>query len=142
METNNNETKEGAGAVLERRSEGVAGSSREVSKTDEIPPAVSTAGREDNGEKKVQNHVKKPALVERKTELSGCGMQSKNNLTSKSISEMLEERAFNLPPEELENHGELIFFLIDRIDRVSDKLDRKIDRLGRKVIEIEKSGRP
>jgi hypothetical protein len=138
METNNNETKVGAGAVLERRSEGVAGSSREVSKTDEMPPAEG----DDKGLKKAPNHMMKPALVEGKTELSGCGIQSKNNLISKSISEMLEERAFNLPPEELENHGELIFFLIDRIDRVSEKLDRKIDRLGSKVIEIEKSGRP
>jgi hypothetical protein len=38
----------------------------------------------------------------------------------------------------LENHGDLIFFLFDRMDRTTARQDRKIERISRRIAELER----
>ena len=150
MLPDNNQPAVGASGLRERRSDGIAGSSREVSKMDAAPCAGTV--QVNNGCEKgktpalpeatspVKPPVKKPVLVERKTELSGCGVTLKKK-TRLSVIEQVEELGPGIPQEELENHGDLLFVLFDRMDRIAARQDLKFERFDRRITDLEEQGR-
>ena len=73
----------GSDKIPQRRSEGVAGPSREVSKNDHVPSGAIDAGRENEEREWARRHVPEdgPAFkpvrtVFRKTEMSGSGPET------------------------------------------------------------------
>ena len=93
--------------------------------------------QENNAQDYAKLPAKKTVRVKRKTELDGCGVPGKIKKPLPSRDERAAGLAPNLPPEDLENHGELLFLLFDRIDRVAARQDRKFDRIQLRLDELE-----
>ena len=94
MKTNEQENKTGESfGIPERRSEGVAGPSREVSKRDASASGADIAGQENEELEWMRRHVPPdPFLAERKTEIIGCGVRTRHTVRKKrSVKE--RERA-------------------------------------------------
>jgi hypothetical protein len=139
METTNKPT-DGAGTIPGRRSDGIAGPSREVSQRDGYASLPDENGQENSELTWAKRHIRDPVTVERKTELAGCGLPHRKKKIPPA-EERRESLATVLPPEVLENHGDLLFFLFDRMDRTTARQDRKIERISRRVAELEERGR-
>ena len=73
METTDKPT-DGAGTIPGRRSEGIAGPSREVSQRDGAASPKDKNEPENSELAWAKRHIKEPVTVERKTELAGCGL--------------------------------------------------------------------
>lgn len=133
-----------------RRSEGVTGPSREVSQRDGNAPGAAGTGQEDRELAWARRHVPEeavqeaprpaPRLVERKTELPGSGMPARKKYRS-TVAEKAANLTIDVPPEILENNGELVFILLDHMDRIGERQDRKIDRIHRRLLELERGRR-
>lgn len=139
METTDKPT-DGAGTIPGQRSDGIAGPSREVSQRDGAASPKDENGQENNELAWAKRHIREPVTVERKTELAGCGLPHRKKKIP-SAEERMGNLAIVLPPEVLENHGDLIFFLVDRMDRTTARQDRKIERISRRIAELEERGR-
>jgi len=148
MTTDNDENRTGEfQEVPRRRSEGVAGPSREVSQRDQ-QPSCAAAGRQMDELAWAQRHIPeepvsvdrktRPRLVERKTEILGCGVPVKQR--TPSLKEKAENLSVDLPPEMLENNGDLIFLLLDHMHRIAGRQDKKIDRISRRLSALEERG--
>lgn len=136
METTNTET-DGAGTIPGQRNEGITGPSREVSQRDGAASPNNENGQENNELAWAKRHIREPVTVERKTELAGCGLPHRKKKIP-SAEERMGNLAMVLEPEVLENHGNLIFFLVDRMDRAAARQDRKIERISRRIAELER----
>ena len=138
---NTNKPTDGTVEIPVRRSDGIAGPSREVSQKDGAASFEDEAGQENSELEWAKRHIKEPVTVERKTELAGCGLPHRKKKIP-SAEERMRNLAIVLPPEVLENHGDLIFFLVDRMDRTTARQDRKIERISRRVGELERGRSP
>jgi len=69
--------------IPERRSEGVAGPSREVSKRDASASGADIAGQENELEWARRHVPPDPFLAERKTEIIGCGVRTRHTVRKK-----------------------------------------------------------
>jgi len=138
---NTNKPTDGTVEIPVRRSDGIAGPSREVSPRDGAASFEDEAGQENSELEWAKRHIKEPVTVERKTELAGCGLPHRKKKIP-SAEERMRNLAVVLPQEVLENHGDLIFFLVDRMDRTTARQDRKIERISRRVAELERGRTP
>jgi hypothetical protein len=78
----NDESAGKSSGISERRSEGIAGHSREVSKRDERMPLPDEARQENEELEWAKRHIREepvPQQVERKTEIIGCGVRVKRS---------------------------------------------------------------
>jgi hypothetical protein len=112
-----------------------------VSQRDGAASPTDEAGRENNELAWAKRHIKEPVDVERKTELAGCGLPHRKKKTLVSAEERKENLAIDLLQEALENHGDLLFLLFDRMDRNTARQDRKIERISQRVAKLEERGR-
>jgi len=85
MKTNEQENKtEESFGISTRRSEGVAGPSREVSKRDAAASGADIAGQENEEPGWRRRHVPPdPFLAERKTGIIGCGVRTRLKVRKK-----------------------------------------------------------
>ncbi len=109
--------------------------------------AITGAGDFGNGTREENNelawarrHIREPVEVERKTELAGWGVGHRKKQTRPPGKERENPLPIDLPAEEPENYGDIIFLLYDRMDRLAARQDRKIARLSRRVSELEERG--
>ena len=133
----------GSFLIPERRGNGIAGPSQEVSQRDQMRSCTAAcAGQEISELEWARRHVKDepvPRLVERKTEIIGCGVPS-GKKRSLNLREKAENISIDLSPEMLENNGDLIFLLLDHMDRIAERQDTKIKRLQNRVSALEERG--
>jgi hypothetical protein len=132
--------------VSQRRSEGIAGPSREVSQRDQNPSCTGEgAGRENNELAWAQRHIPEepvtkgktaPRLVQRKTEITGCGIASGKKRAS-ILREKAEHLTIDIPAEALENNGDLVFLLLDHMHRIAERQDKKFERVYRRLSVLE-----
>ena len=73
METNTNESTDGVHEIPGRRSDGVAGASREVSGMDGMASSTDGAGQKNNGTLNLKSDGTNPGLT-RKSAAAGSGM--------------------------------------------------------------------
>ncbi len=151
MTTSNDEHRTGEPSVIpQRRSEGIAGPSREVSQRDQNPSCTPEgAGRENDELAWAQRHIPeepvsldrnaRPRLVRRKTEMIGCGVPAGKKRTS-ALREKAGHLSIDLPPEVLENNGEIVFLLLDQMHRIAERQDKKIDGISRRLSALEERG--
>jgi hypothetical protein len=136
-------TTQGSSGIPERRETGIAGPSNEVLQRDQTTSCAAACARQEISELEwARRHVHDepaPHLVERKTEIIGCGVPA-GKKRSLLLREKAENISIDLPPESWENNGDLIFLLLDRMDRISGRLDKKIERLHRRLSAIEERG--
>ena len=141
MTTSEQENTTGGSFVIpERRGNGIAGPSQEVSQRDQMRSCTAAcAGQEISELEWARRHVKDepvPRLVERKTEIIGCGVPS-GKKRSLNLREKAENISIDLSPEMLENNGDLIFLLLDQMHRIAERQDKKIERLQCRISEME-----
>jgi hypothetical protein len=122
-------------------SDGIAGLSHDISITGAGAFPADGDGVENNELAWAQRQTKEPVTVERKTELAGWGVRRRKKTTRPSAEERVNPVTIDLPAEEPENHGDVIFLLYDRMDRLIARQDRKIERLSRRVSGLEERGR-
>jgi hypothetical protein len=96
METTDKPT-DGAGTIPGRRSEGIAGPSREVSQRDGAASPKDKNEPENSELAWAKRHIKEPVTVERKTELAGCGLPHRKKKIP-SAEEIMGSLAIVLPP--------------------------------------------
>ena len=159
--TEENETAGKSPGISERRSEGVTGSSREVSKRDEKMPGAEGAGQETkeparDGEQtpgEPGNDTKPaPRLVERKTELRGLGIGARRE--PQTTTRRRTERDLAGPNPEVPCRKtekairDLVASLMERQDRMNEEIFLKINDLGYRlndaeedIVDLKKQGR-
>lgn len=124
MSTNDKTTGKFLG-ISERRRKGVAGPSREVSKRDENMP-LPEAGQENDELEWARRHIPEepvPRMVERKTEIIGCGVRfEKTKLVSLTAEEMLRKR---------------IRIITDQQDRKQEEMRQQLNTLRNRIEKIE-----
>ena len=131
----------GSFEIRGQKENGIAGPSQEVSKRDQTASctAVVCAGQEISELEWARRHMKDepvPRLVERKTEIIGCGVPS-GKKRALYLREKAENVSIDLPPESLENNGDLVFLLLDHMHRIAERQDKKIERLQCRISEME-----
>ena len=132
----------GSSGVQEQKGNGIAGPSQEVSQRDQMASCTACAGQEMSELEWARRHVidePVPRLVQRKTEIIGCGVPA-GNKRALYLREKTENISIDLPPEMLENNGDLIFLLLDHMHRIEERQNRKIERLQRQLSEVEELG--
>ncbi len=132
----------GSSGVKMQKGNGIAGPSQEVSKRDQTVSCTACAGPEISELKWARRHINDvpaPRLVQRKTEIIGCGVP-KGKTRSFNLREKAENISIDLSPEMLENNGDLIFLLLDHMHRIAERQDMKIKRLERRLSEVEEQG--
>jgi hypothetical protein len=146
MKTNEQENTTGGSLQIPvRRSTGVTGPSREVSKRDAAASGSDKAGLENNNvgtsdtTKKITH--KAPRLVERKTGLRGQGIgasrESKSTIRKRTVQDI-----YSSDPEvtyvkaEMANR-DLVCTLMERQDRMNEAIFLKINDLGYRIEDLE-----
>jgi hypothetical protein len=127
----------------ERRETGITGPSQERSQREQTASfAEGYAGQEMNELEWARRHVHDraaPHLVERKTEIIGCGVPA-GKKKALSLSEKAKNISIDISPELLENNGDLVFLLLDHMHRIAERQDKKIERLQRRLSAVEERG--
>jgi len=131
--------------IPERRSEGVAGPSREVSRRDAVASGPDEAGLANNTVGKSDTQRKSthtaPQLVERKTELRGLHIGATRQPKS-TIRRQTEQDLYCPDPEvtyvkaERANH-DLVCTLMERQDRMNEAIFLKINDFGYRLEDVE-----
>jgi len=146
MKTNEQKnTTTGSFGIPERRSDGVAGPSREVSKRDASASGSDKAGQENNTIVESDTTQKSthtaPRLVERKTELRGLDIGATRQPKS-TIRRQTEQDLYCPDPEvtyvkaERANH-DLVCTLMERQDRMNEAIFLKINDFGYRLEDVE-----
>lgn len=133
---NNSKSTDRIVTITGQGNDGITGLSRTQSPADAGASHADGDGQENEELAWAKRHIREP--VERKTELAGCGLPHRKKKNRPPVED--REEAIDLPPEELENHGDLIFLLFDRMDRTAARQDRKIERISRRVAGLEERG--
>jgi hypothetical protein len=135
----------GSEGIPERRSEGITGSSREVTGPDAGASCTVSAGREntdDGTARKEQENIRPaPRLVERKTELRGLGIapsREKKGTIRKRTEQDLKDDDPEVPYSRFETAARaLVCALMERQDRMNEELFVKLNDLGYRQDDIE-----
>ena len=125
--------------ITEEGRDGIAGLSHDRTTTGAADFGNGT-GPENNELAWARQHIREPVTVERKTELAGWGVGHRKKTTRPLAEKRVNPLPIDLPAEEPENYGDIIFLLYDRMDRLAARQDRKIARLSRRVSELEERG--
>ena len=142
---NKNTTPSGSQKIPGRRSEGSAGTSREVTKPDaKAPCAVRTVqeSKDDRTVRKEQNTARPaPRLAERKTELRGLGitpLRENKSTTRRWTEQDLNDPNPEVPYARFETAARaLVCSLMERQDRMNEELFVKINDLAYRQDDLE-----
>jgi hypothetical protein len=143
--TEDNELSGKSPGISERRSDGVTGPSREVSKRDEKMPGTEDAGQEtyepDQAGEPVKEIPPSPRLVERKTELRGLSIGARRepqSTTRRRTERDLAGRDPEVPCIKTEKAiRDLVASLMERQDRMNEEIFLKINDLGYRLDDAE-----
>jgi hypothetical protein len=154
MTTNEKENNTGeSSGISQRRSEGVAGPSREVSKRELVVPGADGTGQENEELAWAKQHVPEepemlhgkrepaPRLVERKTELRGLGIGARHKQKS-TVRRRTEQDLSGSDPEVPYAKTErairdLVCSLMERQDRMNEVIFLKLNDLGYRFDDLE-----
>jgi len=138
-------TSPGSQGIPKRRSEGSAGSSREVTRLDAGPSGAVGAGQENMndgtaGKDQVTGRPA-PRLVERKTELRGLGIapsREKKSTLLRRTEQDLNGRDPEVPYARFEAAArDLVCSLMERQDRMNEEIFVKLNDLGYRQDDLE-----
>jgi hypothetical protein len=135
----------GSPGIPKRRSEGSAGSSREVTKPDAKASCAVGDGQEntDNGTVREEQKTSRPAprLVERKTELRGLGIapsREKKSTLRRRTEQDLNGSDPEVPYARFEAAArDLVCSLMERQDRMNEEIFVKLNDLGYRQDNLE-----
>lgn len=143
INTDENRTGESSG-IPERRSNGIAGPSREVSKRDQVLSCTNGALQDMNDGGNIRGDKKKhkaPLLVERKTGLRGLGIAPARE--PKGSTRRKTERDLSLPDPEVPYVKaekailDLVCSLMERQDRMNEEIFLKLIDLSYRQEDLE-----
>jgi len=135
----------GSPGIPKRRSEGSAGSSREVARPDAVPSGAAGAGQENTNDgpaiKGQATGRPAPRLVERKTELRGLGIapsREKKSSLRRTTEQDLNGRDPEVPYARFEAAArDLVCSLMERQDRMNEEMFVKLNDLGYRQDDLE-----
>jgi hypothetical protein len=138
-------TPSGSQKIPRRRSEGIAGSSREVTKPDAGASCAVGAGQESTNDGTVRKEQKigrpVPRLVERKTELRGLGIapsREKKSTLRRRTEQDLNGSDPEVPYARFEAAArDLVCSLMERQDRMNEEIFVKLNDLGYRQDDLE-----
>ena len=142
---NKNTTPSGSQKIPGRRSEGSAGTSREVTKPDAQVSCTGGTGQENTEDRTIQKEQKNsrpaPHYAERKTELRGLGiapLREKKSTTRRRTEQDLFGPDPEVPYARFETAVRaLVCSLMERQDRMNEEIFFKLNDLGYRQDDLE-----
>jgi hypothetical protein len=115
-----------------------------VADPDQIASGVAGTGQENRNKTGITG--KPEANIPQKNcrknrEIIGLGVLYNGPMNAGRIPDTGQSAGKYVPEDPPEGHGDLIFSLYERQERIADRLNKKIARLDRRLIKIERRGR-
>jgi len=117
---------------------------QDVADPDQIASGVAGTGHEYQNKNEITGKPEgNNSLRSGKTkrEIIGLGVLYNGPMNAGKIPDTAHSAGKYVPEDPPEGHGDLIFSLYERQERIADRLNKKIARLDRRLTKIEKRGR-
>jgi flagellar capping protein FliD len=117
---------------------------QDVADPDQIASGVAGTGQENRNKTGITG--KPEANIPQKNcrknrEIIGLGVLYNGPMNAGKIPDTGHSAGKYVPEDPPEGHGDLIFSLYERQERIADRLNKKIERLDRRLTTIEERGR-
>jgi len=117
---------------------------QDVAEPDQIASGMAGTGQENRNKKEISEKPEGTSFRQggrRNRVIIGLGVLFNGPMNAGRIPDTGHSAGKYVPEDPPEGHGDLIFSLYERQERIADRLNKKIERLDHRLTKIEDRGR-